>query len=88
MVITEAMQYGLPVISFDLPSSNEIFGDSNCGFLVDCYDEKKYANAMLEIASNDNILHEMSLKAIEQSKKFDIDVITNRWISEVFNRGE
>ena len=79
MVVTEAMQFGLPIIGFDIPSTVEIFGDRECGILVEKFNIKKLANAIEEILSN-NKKYEYSKNCIEQVKNFDIEKIGKKWI--------
>lgn len=79
MVVTEAMQFGLPIIGFDIPSTIEIFGDKECGILVEKFDIKKLANAMEEILSN-NKKYEYSKNCIEQVKNFNIEEIGEKWV--------
>lgn len=85
MVVTEAMQYGLPVISYDLPSTKEIFGNLECGILVEKFNIEKYAYEMGKIVKNKKQLKKFSDNAIKQVKKFDIEKIGKKWTKEVFN---
>lgn len=79
MVVTEAMQFGLPVISYNLPCVKEIFGDQNCGIIVKEFDIKQYSDAMSEIVKDKNILEEMSNNAKKRIKNFDADNIGKYW---------
>ncbi len=79
MVVTEAMQYGLPVISFKLPSVEEIFGNEKCGILVDKYDVEQFADAMDKLTSDDKLLRKFSDMAQIQVKRFDIEIIGEKW---------
>ena len=81
MVATEAMQYGVPVISFDLPAIREIFGTTDCGIIVEKNNVDKFAEAMLLLANDEKKIHLYSQNAIQQVKKFDIEVIGNKWVS-------
>ena len=85
MVVTEAMQYGLPVISYDLPSTREIFGNLKCGVLVEKYNIEKYANEMRKIVKNKEKLKEFSNNAIKQVKEFDVEKIGKEWAKKIFN---
>lgn len=85
MVVTEAMQYGLPVISYDLPSIREIFGTTECGVLVEKFNIEKYAYEMGKIVKNKKQLKKFSDNAIKQVKNFDIEKIGKKWAKEVFN---
>ena len=79
LTITEAMQYGLPVIAFDMPSVREIFGKAKCGIIVPHGDVVRLADAMVKITSDNDSLVNMGKNAVEQVKNFDCDVICRRW---------
>lgn len=79
MVVAEAMQFGLPVISFDLPCIREIFGKENCGILVKKFDIEQYSVAMSEIIKNEENLKIMSENAKKRIKNFDINIIGEYW---------
>lgn len=79
MVVTEAMQFGLPIVGFDIPSTVEIFGNSACGILVSKFDVEKLAVAMENITLNEK-KYEYSKNCINQVKNFDIDKIGEKWI--------
>ncbi len=87
MVVTEAMQNGLAIISYDIPSSREIFGKYNVGIIVTKGDVEKLAASMLQLAKNSDLLDECSKTAIERAKMFDISVIGKRW-EELINEEE
>ena len=79
MVVTEAMQFGLPVISYDLPCIREIFGNENCGIIVKKFDIEQYSLAMNEIIKSKTELEKMSKNAKERIKKFDVNIIGEYW---------
>ena len=79
MVVTEAMSFGLPVISFDLPCIREIFGDSTSGIIIEKYNIEKFSNAMIDLANNPEKSKEMSKNALNRVKKFDIKIIGEMW---------
>ncbi len=84
MVVTEAMAYGLPIISYDIPSSREIFGKSNCGILIEKNNVSQLASAMNYLANNELKIKEMSKESLSQVKKFDIEKIGKQWIKLIF----
>lgn len=79
MALTEAMSYGLPIITYDLPSAREIFGIAECGYIVKQKDVTEFANCMLELAQSDAKIKEIANNNINQVKKFDIEIIGKRW---------
>lgn len=80
MVVTEAMQYGLPIISSNIPSTIEIFGKSNCGTIVNEYTVESFSNAMLEMVKNEKY-KKISENCLERVKRFDIENIGKEWIN-------
>ena len=79
LTITEAMQYGLPVIAFDMPSVREIFGDADCGIIVPHGDVERLAQAMIKMTVDHDVLVKMGNNAVRQVKNFDCDVICRKW---------
>ncbi|MFV0250039.1 MAG: glycosyltransferase [Bacilli bacterium] len=78
MVILEAMECGLPVITFDLSFCSEIL-INNSGYLITKNDIFSFANAMLKLSTNSVILSEMKNNAIMEAKKYDIENIIKQW---------
>ncbi len=64
----EAMQCGVPVITSDTSSLPEVVGDA--GIMVSPTDEDALCQSMLDIYNSDSLRKTMSLKSIEQAKKF------------------
>ena len=78
MVVTEAMQYGLPIISNNLPCIHEIFGNENCGIIIDKGSPEKYADAMNSLVTNDNYKR-MTRNCKNRAKKFNVNIIGEKW---------
>ena len=81
MVIGEAMEYGLPVISFDIASAPELITNNKNGFIVENYNEEQYVSKMLELANNEELLHQMGAAAREASLKRTNQSIVREWIT-------
>ncbi len=64
----EAMQCGLPSVVSNTSSLPEVVGDA--GILLDPKDQLALTQNMWKLYSDENYRSEMSLKSIEQSKKF------------------
>ena len=77
LVLVEAMAHGLPVVSSDLPTSHEIMGDF--GMYFKNGDAEALAMKLHEATTID--WKEKSEKAIEISRRFDVDNITAQWVS-------
>ena len=77
MVVTEAMQRGLPILSTDLPSIEEIFGNCECG-IITSFSVEDYSNSMINIVKGDKI-KKYSDNCVQRVKYFDIDEIGIKW---------
>ncbi|MBU2494429.1 MAG: glycosyltransferase family 4 protein [Bacteroidetes bacterium] len=78
----EAMQSGIPVLTSDSSSLPEVVGDG--GILRSSFDFEGFAADILELENNETFYEKMKLKAILQSKKFNIKIITQKLI-DIFN---
>ena len=75
LVLVEAMAHGLPVISSDLPTSQEIMGDFGLYF------EKGNITQLTQQLENATHIDwkQQSKKALELAKRFDLNVIIQQW---------
>lgn len=80
MTVAEAMEYGLPVISFDIPSMHEIFGDADCGIIVPMNDADAMAKAMNELVSDPERLRRLGHNGEKQIEQFDADIVCKKWL--------
>lgn len=81
MVIGEAIEFGLPVISFDITSAPEMIKDGYNGFIIENYNEQKYVEKMLYLANNSEKLKEFSKNSKIFSDSKSNDLITKKWIN-------
>ena len=75
LVLVEAMAHGLPVISSNLPTSQEIMGD--WGLYYENGNIDQLAQKMHEATQID--WHQKSEEALEIAKRFSIDTIITQW---------
>lgn len=81
LVLLEAQQYNLPIVSFRCPTGpSEIVEDGVNGFLVDCYDTDKMSVKLLELMEDERLRNSFSLHAKDNMDKFDKNRILNQWI--------
>ncbi|MBE6124971.1 MAG: glycosyltransferase family 4 protein [Erysipelotrichaceae bacterium] len=80
MTVAEAMEYGLPVISFDIPSMHEIFGETECGIIVPMNDVEAMAKAMTELTCDPERLRRLGHNGEKQIEQFDADIVCRRWL--------
>ena len=81
LVLLEAQQYNLPIVSFRCPTGpSEIVEDGINGFLIDCYDTGQMSEKLLELMKNDDLRQSFSEHAKDNMDKFDKNKILNQWI--------
>lgn len=79
LVLLEAMQKGLPSVSFDCPHGPSELLINNSGFLVPPNELSRFSNYIIELSENYELRKEMGGVAFEESKKFSKVNIMNRW---------
>ena len=81
LVLLEAQQYNLPIVSFRCPTGpNEIVEDGVNGYLIDCYDTDKMSERLLELMEDSNLRPSFVKHAKDNMDKFDKDRIIQQWI--------
>ena len=77
VVLIEAMECGLPIVTFDLPCVHEILNDQ-CGYVVEYMNIEALADAMLKLAS---IQDKKNIRNAchEQANKFKVENIIKEW---------
>ena len=85
MVIMEAFEFGLPVIAFHTGAMDLIIDDGKTGYLPEAFDTKKFTDAMLKLAHDEELRREMSRNAIWKSEDFAIEKAVKEW-NRLFNR--
>lgn len=76
MVFLEAMECGLPIVTFDLPCVHEIVNDK-FSYIAKYLDVEDLANGMLKMVTSD--LRKMRKEAKNRAKDFEIKKIIKRW---------
>jgi len=80
LVIGEAMALGKTIVSTKISSISEILIDECDSLLVDPKDPSQLYCAISEILSNKSLRCHLSFCAKKNIEKFDIDIISDRWI--------
>lgn len=81
LVLLEAQQYSLPIVSFRCPTGpSEIVENGINGYLIDCYDVDEMSNRLLELMNDKEIRNHFSSHAKDNMEKFDKNRILNQWI--------
>lgn len=81
LVLIEAMHYGLPIVSWDLPyGPSEIVEDGINGYLTSFGKKDDLADKLLEFLSNPDKIESMRPNAIRKSKCFTPQLIAMQWM--------
>lgn len=79
MVVLEALETGLPVISYDITAIEPLITNGVEGYIVERFDTNAFADAMTHIADDIEIRKCMGRFAAEKSVQFDIERIVDCW---------
>ena len=81
LVLLEAQQYNLPIVSFSCPTGpSEIVENRVNGYLIDCYDTDKMSERLLELMEDSNLRSSFANHAKDNMDKFNKDKIIQQWI--------
>lgn len=84
LTLVEAMEAGLPVVSFDCPNGpKNIINDGADGFLIPLGDVDAMSAKILQLIKDDTLRIQMGGNAINNAKKFHVDNIVKMW-SDLF----
>lgn len=80
MVIAEAMECGVPPVSFACPSGpKDIIKDEEDGLLVEPEDVGQLSREICYLIENEDIRKQMGRKAHENVQRFKLDLIMKQW---------
>lgn len=82
MVAVEAMQCGVPVISFDLPGPSSIINGRN-GIIVKNNDLDEFAKEVIRLIRDKNLMIQYAKNAKEYSGKYTIKNIGEIWVKMI-----
>lgn len=80
IVLQEAMQVGLPIVSTNIGGQVDLVKEGENGFLVNTEDEKAIAGAVVKILADDELKNKFSKKNIEDVKNFGLKNIANDYL--------
>ena len=81
LVLLEAKQYGLPIVSFDCPTGpSEIVLDGENGYLIDNFDTEEMSNKICELIESEELRENFSGKSMNDIEKFSKEKILQQWI--------
>ena len=80
MVLVEAMNQGLPCVSFDCPNGpSDIIVNGKNGILVPDQNKDELIKAMTILIQDQNLRKQMGLYASKSTNRFSIEIISQRW---------
>ena len=86
MVLMEAMPMGCCCLAFDsFDAIHDIIKDNENGRIIPDNDIKTYYNALLELMLNEDKRMDMMQYAIDNSKRFSMDIIGEKWRNLLMN---
>ena len=89
--LVEAMECGLPVVSYDCPyGPREIITEGEDGYLIPVGDEQLMANRICELIENPEKLYRMGKCAKEKAQCYQVETIIQKWcdlFSELLQEG-
>lgn len=82
LVLLEAKQYGLPIVSFDCSTGpSEIVLDGENGYLVDNFDIEEMSNRICDLIENEELRVSFSKNSMKDTEKFSKEKILQQWIN-------
>ena len=79
MVFNEGLQFGLPILAYDINNFVEVTKGYESAILVSQFDTEEYAKKMLEMEKNPKLLKHMSKEAYRNLEILNDDAIVNKW---------
>lgn len=79
LVVTEGMEFGLPIISFETEGPSEIISDTEDGFLIQKYDYKEFALKAKLLLENKELRIKMGKNAKVNVQRFALRNIVHQW---------
>ena len=81
LVLLEAKQYGLPIVSFNCPTGpSEIVLDGENGYLIDNFDTNEMSNKICELIENEELRESFSRNSMNDTEKFNKETILQQWV--------
>ena len=81
MAIVEAMECGVPVVSYQCPCGpKELITEGVDGFLVAVNDEKAMADRICQLIEDEELRYKMGAAARIKAKKYHKESIINQWM--------
>ena len=79
MVVLEALECGLPIISFDITAIKPLVDNNKEGIIVPQFNVRDFSMAMEKISDNYSARQMMGKNAAAKSERFSIEKIVEQW---------
>lgn len=79
LVLTEAMNFGLPIISFENSGANEVLENGKYGKLVPQGNVEVFAKELNRMISDVQLRKEYAIKSLQRVESFQLDNIMKQW---------
>ena len=79
MVLGEAIEFGLPIISFNITSASEMIKNNYSGYIIKNYDFDNYVECMHKLSENKDLLKEFSINSKKISDTMQNDDVLKLW---------
>lgn len=82
LVILEAMQHGVPCITFDCPyGPKDLVENEKCGFVIEDGNIDLFADRLCYLIDNPDIRKQYACTALNKAQSYQIDIIMSQWES-------
>jgi len=82
LVLLEAMQHGLPCISFDCPHGpKDLIDNERCGYIIENGNINLFADRLRFLMDHPEVRKQFGVAAINKSKSYHVDTIMKQWKS-------
>jgi len=79
VVITEAMECGLPVVAFETDGPMEIISEGENGYLIPKYQVEQFADAVEKLMTDEGLRWKMSRNAMKRAGDFYPEKVMEKW---------
>ncbi|CEH33398.1 glycosyltransferase family 4 protein [Romboutsia lituseburensis] len=79
LVVTEALQCGLPIVTFETSGPVEIIEGYECGTIVKRYNKDTFAEKILDLINDEDKRTKLSRNAIKRASMFNPNIIIKEW---------
>ena len=81
LTILEGMNFGLPVMAFDVPDGPKYLIENNeNGFLIQPFNLEYFSEKLIELMNDEQLRQNFGQKSYEKSLNFDLNKIHEKWL--------